>query len=114
MYRPAPVILVEGLFIFYFEEIFKLLDLKIFMEAADGIKLRRRLQRDAEQRGISPEKILYQWEHHVQPSYRKYLLPYREKADMVIINNEHFGNSLQVLQHHLKTVLDIIWTTDLQ
>ena len=49
-FKPAPVILVEGLFVFYFDEIRALLDLKIFIDAEDIIKLKRRIIRDAGER----------------------------------------------------------------
>ena len=41
VFKPAPVIIVEGLFVFYFEEIRNLLDLKIFIDAEDIIKLKQ-------------------------------------------------------------------------
>src|SRR5688572_18569272 len=44
-FKPAPVILVEGLFVFYFEHIRELLNLKIFIDAEDVIKLKRRIIR---------------------------------------------------------------------
>src|SRR5277367_706259 len=51
--RPAPIMIVEGLFIFYFEKIASILDLKIFIEADDSIALQRRINRDAIERGYS-------------------------------------------------------------
>src|SRR5690242_18082318 len=49
-FHPAPVLLVEGLFVFTFEPIRRLLDLKIFIDAEDVIKLKRRIIRDAGER----------------------------------------------------------------
>src|SRR6476620_371767 len=42
-FKPAPIIIIEGLFVQYFEEIATELDLKIFIEAKDYIKLSRRI-----------------------------------------------------------------------
>ncbi len=103
--QPAPVVVVEGLFLFHFRQIFEQLDLKIFIDAKEEIKLRRRLQRDTVERGIDWNHVMYQWENHVRPSYEKYLLPYKGEADMVINNNDHFSNSLQVVSDHIKTKL---------
>ncbi len=38
-FRPAPILIVEGLFVQYFQEIEQELDLKIFIEAKDYLKL---------------------------------------------------------------------------
>lgn len=101
----APILIVEGLFIFYFQEIFEQLDLKIFIDAKDEVKLTRRLQRDVVERGISREQVVYQWEYHVKPAYEEFLYPFRERADLIINNNEHFNESLWIIENHLKSLL---------
>jgi uridine kinase len=106
VFNPAPIIIVEGLFIFYRQDIFNLFDLKIFIDAQDEIKLNRRMSRDTAERNITAEFVLYQWENHVMPAYRQYLLPYKEKADLIINNNSHFQNSLRVVEDHFKVWLE--------
>ncbi len=100
-FQAAPIIVCEGLFIFYYERIFKQFDLKIFISAEEEIALERRLKRDVAERNISEEFVLYQWKNHVLPSYRKYLLPFMAQADMIINNNTHFNTSLQVISDFL-------------
>ncbi|MFB9841692.1 uridine kinase family protein [Mucilaginibacter ginsenosidivorans] len=85
--KPAPILIVEGLFIFHFKEIAEKLDLKIFIEAEEQVALSRRLKRDLEERGYSHEDVLYRWENHVMPAYKEYLLPYRDECHQVIVNN---------------------------
>jgi len=87
--KPAPVLIVEGLFILHFHEISKLLDLKIFIEADDEIALRRRIKRDLKERGYSQEDVMYRWVNHVTPAYNEYLLPYKNECDRIIVNNTH-------------------------
>ena len=100
-FDPAPIIVCEGLFIFYYARIFEQFDLKIFVNAAEEIALERRIKRDVAERNITEEFALYQWKHHVLPSYQKYLLPFMAQADLIINNNIHFENSLQVVADHL-------------
>jgi len=85
--KSAPVIILEGLFIFHFKKIASLLDMRIFLDAEEEVTLSRRLKRDLAERGYSRDKILYQWENHVLPAYKNYLLPYKETAEIVISNN---------------------------
>jgi len=87
--KPAPILIVEGLFILHFKEISKLLDLKIFIEADNGIALGRRLKRDLTERGYSHDDVIYKWENHVVPAYEEFLLPYKSECDQVIVNNSH-------------------------
>jgi len=102
---PKPILVMEGLFIFHFMEIWELLDLTVFLYADDRNKLIRRLKRDSEERGYPEKEIRYQWKNHVKPCYQKYLKPYRGEADIVINNNRHFDAGLEVLMSHLKNIL---------
>jgi len=104
-FNPAKIIVCEGLFIFYQPEILEQFDLKIFVNADEEIALNRRLKRDVAERNIDEDFVLYQWKHHVIPSYRKYLLPFMAQADLIVNNNVHFNQSLQVISDHLKTKL---------
>jgi uridine kinase len=84
---PAPIIVAEGLFIFDFPEIDKWIDLRIFVEADMELSLRRRLRRDANERGIPEERSLYQWKHHVLSAWENHILPHRQRCDLVLENN---------------------------
>ena len=50
-FKPSKIIVVEGLFVFYLPELVKLLDLKVFIDAKDYVKLKRRIMRDNTERG---------------------------------------------------------------
>lgn len=100
---PAPVVVIEGLFVFHFTELADMLDLKVYIDARDDVKLERRLKRDAEERGYPAEDVLYRWENHVMPCYRSYLRPYRDRSDIIVTNNQSFDKGLEVLVSHLKT-----------
>ncbi len=101
-FTPAPIIICEGLFIFYHERIFSQFDLKIFIKAEEELALQRRIARDVAERNISENFVLYQWQNHVKPSYERYLLPFMAQSDMIINNNTHFGTSLTVITSFLK------------
>ncbi len=92
--KPAPIIIVEGLFILHFEEISQLIDLKIFIDTEEEIALQRRLKRDLIERGYPEDAVLYKWNNHVVPAYKTYLLPYREECDQVITNNTHIAEDI--------------------
>jgi uridine kinase len=103
VFKPAPVIIVEGLFVFYFDNIRDLLDLKIYIDAEDIIKLKRRIIRDAGERNYPIEDVLHRYEHHVLPSYRSYIEPFKRQADLVINNHVSYQKSMEVLEAVIKS-----------
>jgi uridine kinase len=99
---PAPIILVEGIFVFYFSKIEALFDLRIFVEAHENIKVIRRIKRDGIERNLPLEDVLYRYEHHVMPAFEQYIKPYMRKADIVVNNDNHFHASLEVLSAFIR------------
>jgi len=113
--KPAPILIVEGLFIFHYTEVNELLDYRIFLDADESVALDRRLRRDLIERGYDEEDVMYKWTNHVVPSYQEYLLPHKEECDLVIINNtddpkviDEAANKISVELHEKNSTLNII------
>ena len=79
-FKPAPIVIVEGIFVFHFKKIRKFLDLKIFLHAKENLKVIRRIKRDKVERNYPLDDVLYRYEHHVLPTFEKYIQPYLEDA----------------------------------
>ena len=105
-FHPAPIIIVEGLFIFHYKKVRKLLDLKVFVHAKENLKVIRRIKRDRVERNYPLDDVLYRYQHHVLPNFEKYIRPYMEEADLVINNNDTFNNGLGVLSGFLKQKIE--------
>ena len=101
-FKSAPVIIVEGLFVQYLPDLEQELDLKIFIEAKDHVKLSRRIKRDNEERGYDLEDVLYRYENHVMPVYETLIKPLKHRADIVIPNNSNFNRALDFLTLAIK------------
>lgn len=104
-FNPAPILIIEGLFVHYFPEIEKELDLKIFIEAKDHVKLTRRIRRDNEERGYDLEDVLYRYQHHVMPVYESLIEPLKHQSDLIIPNNHNFEHALHIIVNALKAHL---------
>lgn len=104
-FKAAPILIVEGLFVQYFEEIEKELDLSIFIEAKDHLKLGRRIRRDQIERGYDLDDVLYRYEHHVMPVYERLIQPLKHNADIVIPNNSNFKRAVALLVGYLRAHL---------
>jgi uridine kinase len=103
--EPRPIVIMEGLFIFHFEEIRKALDLRVFIDVREHKMLERRIQRDHVERGYNEESVRYQWDNHVIPSYKKYLKPYRDDSHVIVTNNSNYNKGLDVITNHLRSKL---------
>ena len=104
-FRPAPVIIVEGLFVLHYKELRGMLDLKLFLHAKDNLKVVRRIKRDRVERNYPLDDVLYRYEHHVLPAYEKYVGPYKEKADIIINNNTDFNMGLRVVRAFVDSLI---------
>jgi uridine kinase len=105
VFKPARVVVIEGLFIYQHKALQKFMDLKVFIDARLDVMLERRLRRDSKERGMTRKQIIYQWENHVMPAYEEFLLPHRDDVDLILVNNTHFKNSFQVLCDHIQAKL---------
>lgn len=106
VYRPSPIIICEGLFVFHHPDVQALLDLQVFVDAAEHLKLARRIKRDYAERGYSLEEVLDYYEKYVMPMYKAHIEPYKYKCDIILPNNSHMENGTRVLKDHISAVLN--------
>ncbi len=102
-FNPADIIVAEGLFVFYLQDVFEQLDLKVFIDCDRETMVERRIQRDAVERGYDMNDVMYRYENHVMPAFRSYIEPHKSQADILIENTEqkyHEGltNLLQTIK----------------
>lgn len=106
VFQPAKVLLLEGIFVFYYHEIYRRMNLRIFIDSKDTIKVIRRIRRDRTERNYPLDDVLYRYEHHVTPTYEQYIYPYRDKADIVVNNNDGgFEEALALLVGGIRSVI---------
>lgn len=102
---PAEIIIVEGLFLFHYQQVFNALDYTIFVDVDHEIQLDRRIYRDQETRGYKRSDILYQWENHVLPCYEQFIDPYRDKASFIFRNDLNADSDFDELQKSIQQIL---------
>jgi uridine kinase len=82
--KPAPVIVIEGLFALYDAELRKMMSLKIFVDTAPDVRFIRRLQRDIAERGRSTESVISQYLNTVRPMHKQFIEPTKREADVIL------------------------------
>ena len=97
----APIILVEGLFVFHYEEIKALMNLKILVDISFDEAYSRRLKRDQRERNYSEEEIKYRYLNHVEPSFQNFIQPHISEMNMIVDNQINMEPDLKKLKKML-------------
>ena len=105
--KQRPLIIVEGLFIFNDKKISKNFDKKIFISCDIKKMIKRRIERDSVKRGYDKADVLYKYENHVLPSYKKYILPFKKEADIIIDNNGDDNKGANKSLEYIKNLIGI-------
>lgn len=87
--EPYPVIVLDGILVLAEPELRARMDIKIFVDTDDDIRLVRRIRRDMTQRGRSIDSILEQYERTVRPMHIQYVEPSKRHADIIIPRGGH-------------------------
>ncbi len=82
--EPKPVVIVEGILIFAEPRVLDLLDVRVFVDTPDDIRLIRRIRRDIQTRGRTLEQTLWQFENTVRPMHYEFVEPSKRHADVII------------------------------
>jgi phosphoribulokinase len=80
---PKPLVLVHGLHALYTPELRRQWDLSVFLDPDPELRIAWKIGRDMSKRGYSRAEVLQALEHRRHDS-ETYVMPQREKADMVI------------------------------
>jgi uridine kinase len=79
-----PIILVEGILIFNDPELYKEIDIKVFVDTDDDIRLIRRIRRDMTERERTLESVLHQYVTTVRPMHLQFVEPSKRNADIIV------------------------------
>ncbi|WBS00997.1 uridine kinase [Pseudoduganella sp. SL102] len=82
--KPAPVIVIEGLFALYDADLRDMMSLKIFVDTAADVRFIRRMQRDIAERGRSVDSIVGQYLETVRPMHKQFIEPTKRHADVIL------------------------------
>lgn len=81
---PKKVILIDGILIFTEQELRELMNIKLFVDTDDDIRLMRRIRRDIVERDRNLKGVLRQYEQYVRPMHLEFVEPSKRYADIII------------------------------
>jgi len=99
---PAKIIIIEGILILTQKELCDICDLKIYVSAFPQLMYSRRMKRDVEERGRTPEEVEERYFRDVLPASQQFVVPSENFADIVLKNNTHNRFiGLEILLDHI-------------
>jgi uridine kinase len=78
------IVIVEGIMILEDEELRNKLDIKIYVDTEDDLRILRRIQRDIKERGRTVDSVIEQYLTTVKPAHDQFIEPYKKYADIII------------------------------
>jgi len=112
--EPRPVIIIEGILVLAESSLEGRMDIKIYVDAADDIRLMRRIRRDLQERDRSIEGILRQYERTVRPMHLEFVEPSKREADIIIPRGGHNQVAIQMVMSRIQELLRSVKNGTLQ
>ena len=103
--EPLPVIIVDGILIFYDARMRSLMDIKIFVDCEADIRFIRRLERDIHVRGRTVESVIEQYLTTVRPMHLQFVEPCMRHADIIIPEGGYNEAAIDLITGKIRSVL---------
>jgi uridine kinase len=100
----CPLVVIEGILVLAIPALREMLDLKVFVETSEQIRLARRIGRDIAERGRTREDARTQYLRCTQPMHDLHVEPSRCHADLVVSGEDGGAKaveSVMIALHHL-------------
>ncbi len=104
---PRPVILVEGILVLAEPELRDRMDVKIYVDAPDDVRLMRRIERDLHERGRSIDSVLEQYRRTVRPMHLEFVEPSKRHADVIIPRGGHNQVAIDMVLARVRSLLEL-------
>ena len=102
---PKDVIILEGILILDDAELRDMMDIKVFVDTDDDIRVIRRIKRDMVSRGRSLDSIINQYLKTVKPMYHQFVEPSKRYADLIVPEGGQNQVAIDLLVTKIKAIL---------
>jgi len=99
------IILLEGILALYDTELHNLMDIKIYVDTPDDIRVLRRIKRDVNKRGRSIESVAKQYYETVRPMHLQFVEPTKKYADIIIPEGGQNRVAIDIIRTKITSIL---------
>lgn len=107
--QPKEIVILDGILLLHFKQVSDLIDLAVFIDIPEAVRLERRTKRDVLERGRDAADVHRQFYETVAPMHDKFVQPSIRHADRVVTVDEQLEDvanelvaDITVLHHNLR------------
>ncbi|KGN86013.1 MULTISPECIES: uridine kinase [unclassified Porphyromonas] len=104
--QPAKVIILDGILILENKDLRELMDVKVYIDTDDDVRLARRLVRDVQERGRDMNSVLKQYFSTVKPMHRDFVEPSKRYAHIIIPEGGFNSVALSLLVENIRSLIN--------
>jgi uridine kinase len=106
--RPRPIIIVEGILLFYYDDLRNFFSIKIFVDTDADVRIIRRIKRDVQKRGRSLDSVIEQYLNTVRPMHIQFVEPTKQFADIIIPRGGKNKIAMDIIIAKIRSILKTI------
>lgn len=103
--EPQDVIILEGILILDDEHLRDLMDIKVYVDTDDDIRIIRRIKRDMAERGRTLDSVINQYLATVKPMYHQFVEPTKRYADIIVPEGGENRVAIDILTTKVRDIL---------
>ncbi|MGL4695935.1 uridine kinase [Enterococcus larvae] len=104
--EPKEVIILEGILILEDPRLRELMDIKLYVDTDDDIRIIRRIKRDMEERGRTLDSVIEQYLTVVKPMYNQFIEPTKRYADVIVPEGGENHVAIDLITTKVKSILE--------
>lgn len=104
--EPKEVIILEGILILEDPRLRELMDIKLYVDTDDDIRIIRRIKRDMEERGRTLDSVIEQYLTVVKPMYNQFIEPTKRYADIIVPEGGENHVAIDLITTKVKSILE--------
>ncbi|WP_371862051.1 uridine kinase [Alkalibacterium pelagium] len=104
--EPKEVIILEGILILEDVRLRNLMDIKLYVDTDDDIRIIRRIKRDIEERGRTLDSVIDQYLTVVKPMHAQFIEPTKKYADLIIPEGGRNQVAIDLMTTKIHTIFE--------
>lgn len=104
--EPKDVIILEGILILEDARLRDLMDIKVYVDTDDDIRIIRRIKRDIEERGRTLDNVIEQYLQVVKPMHTQFIEPTKKYADIIIPEGGRNQVAIDLMTTKINTIFE--------
>ena len=99
------IIIIEGILALFDKDIRNMMNIKIYVDTADDIRIIRRIKRDIKKRKRTIESVIDQYYSTVRPMHIQFVESTKKYADIIIPDGGHNKVSVEILRSKIVSLI---------